>query len=447
MHTLLGILSAAILAVGSFFHVVPSQSLGSALPSATAVFETSLAAPITSSATTMTLTANSVRGGGSLSGYNCFTVDEGSAQAETICGTVSGTTVSTLSRGISQSTGTTTVSALQFAHRRGANVKISDFPLIQILKAQANGEDTYPNLLNYTYSPDYSSASTTAIASKGYVDGVAVAGASNADDSTKGIVETATAAEAAAGTNTGSTGARLVLGANLATSTCQAAANSVLVASSTTGKLDGRCLDTSNNTTWSGTQTFSGGMLATASSSLTATTSIAASDVNGNALKLNGVAHSFPSTQAASSTTWAFDANGKASYQLIATSTVGTLSVAANSGANVITTGFQPRVIRMWATYASGGNSTILPLGSSGVYVVSTGKYATSYNLNAQGASSAASATAGVRTDAIVYGERDSTATAFSGTISAVSSTGFTLTMTNGVSANPTVQIAWEAEP
>ncbi len=200
--------------------MTPDPTLGASLPSATAVFETSLAAPITSSATTMTLTANAVRGGGALSGYNCFTIDEGSAQAETACGTVSGTTVSSLTRGISQSTGTTTVAALQFSHRRGANVKITDFPVIQILKAQNNGEDTFPNLLTYTNGTACSvgSANST-ICDKAYIDGVAIAGASNANETTKGISELATQIEMASSTLLGSTGAALTIQAQYSTST------------------------------------------------------------------------------------------------------------------------------------------------------------------------------------------------------------------------------------
>lgn len=209
---------------GSYSAVTPEVQddpmVGAALPGAVAVFETSLASPITSSATSMTLTANSVRGGGTLSGYQCLTIDEGSAQAEYVCGTVSGTSVTSMSRGVSPSTGTTTVAALQFAHRRGANVKITDFPVLQILKAQLNGEDTIPNLIYYTSGTACTGASlSTTLCSKAYVDAIAVAGASDANDSVKGIVEMATGAEAQAGATYGSTGARLTLGANLATST------------------------------------------------------------------------------------------------------------------------------------------------------------------------------------------------------------------------------------
>ena len=235
-----------------------STNLGQALPSATAAFETSLQSAITSSATSMTLTANAIRGGGALSGYNCFTIDEGSAQAETVCGTVSGTAVSSLSRGISQSTGTTTVAALQFAHRRGANVKITDFPLVQIMKAQLNGEDTIPNLMTYANTVLIGVGSpTTTLATKYYVDNVAVAGASNADDTTKGIVEMATAAEAGAGTSAGATLARLALGANLATSTPTAACSAFCVVMATAGKIAQGFLDLTTSYTWTGLHTFS----------------------------------------------------------------------------------------------------------------------------------------------------------------------------------------------
>lgn len=190
---------------------------GATLPSGTPLFETALQSQITTSATTMTLTANATSGGGSLSGYNCFTIDEGSAQAEYVCGTVSGTSVTSLLRGVDPMTATTTNASLQFAHRRGANVKITDFPLIQLIKHQLSGEDTFQNLLYYSQNNTFSSS--TQLVSKGYVDGVAVAGAPNADTSTKGIVEIATTIETASSTATGSTGATIVVSASQSTST------------------------------------------------------------------------------------------------------------------------------------------------------------------------------------------------------------------------------------
>src|SRR5262245_19999537 len=82
--------------------------LSAAIPASTAVFETSLAAPISSSASSLTLAENAVRGGGAVSGYACFTIDEGSSQAEFVCGTVAATAVTDLMRGVSPLTGTTT---------------------------------------------------------------------------------------------------------------------------------------------------------------------------------------------------------------------------------------------------------------------------------------------------------------------------------------------------
>lgn len=268
--------------------VEESNTLGVALPAATAVFETSLAAPITSSATSLTLTANSVRGGGQVSGYTCFTIDEGTAQAETVCGTVSGTSVTSLTRGISQATGTSTVASLQFSHRRGANVKITDFPLIQILKAQANGEDTYPNQL--LYATGVTPTNTSALVDKEYVDGLAFSGAGVIDATSiaKGVVELATGAEAAASTASGSSGP-LALPGSLATSTFNSAtaANRVVV-THTDGLIDDGFIDqtvfitqTSLNATTTGT-----GLIPRASlggNYLLATTTLTNTSTNTNA--------------------------------------------------------------------------------------------------------------------------------------------------------------------
>jgi len=129
--------------------IVPVEPLGVALPSGTATFETSLASPITNSATTMLLSSVSVRGGTTLSGYQCFAIDEGSAQAEFVCGTASSTSITGLERGLSPADGVTETTALKFSHRRGASVKITDFPLIQRLKSQASGSGTYESVLSY----------------------------------------------------------------------------------------------------------------------------------------------------------------------------------------------------------------------------------------------------------------------------------------------------------
>lgn len=219
---------APILMIGGFLFpsnnisVIPTEetpvvNVGATLPQATGLFETSLQTGITSSATSMTLAANAVRGGGSISGYACFTIDEGSAQAEVICGTVSSTSVTSLLRGISYADGVSEITANKFAHRRGASVKITDFPIVQIIKAQNNGDATFPNEL--TYAGSTTCTLSAGLCPKSYIDGVAVAGAPNASTTVKGIVEEATQAEIDAGTAAGGTSARLAVNpSTLATS-------------------------------------------------------------------------------------------------------------------------------------------------------------------------------------------------------------------------------------
>lgn len=336
MHTLSKILFAPFLLLASFFHRAPAPDivvpytpapveLGASLPSGVAVFETSLQSAITTSATSMTLAANSVQGGSTLSGFNCFTIDEGSAQAEYVCGTVSSTSVTGMTRGVDPVTATTTNATLQFAHRRGANIKITDFPLIQIMRNQLNGIESISNIM--VYNQNFTFASDTQIVSKKYVDGLAIAGAPDSSLTAKGILEKASGAEAASGAadGSGNTTAPLALTASIATSTCDTVANSVLVSSSTTGKLGGKCVDTAYSYNYTGPQTFN------------ATTTISASSVTNNALKLNGLAYSFPSSRAASSTVLMENGSGSLTWNALNpvhyTSSNGVLSSTALLGA------------------------------------------------------------------------------------------------------------------
>jgi|ERR1700738_1597469 hypothetical protein len=98
IHAIAVAFISAVAFIGSLFGVATVQqpalvlqSLGATLPSGTAVFEASLQSRISSTDTSMTLVANSVRGGTALTGFQCFTVDEGRTDAEYICGTISGT--------------------------------------------------------------------------------------------------------------------------------------------------------------------------------------------------------------------------------------------------------------------------------------------------------------------------------------------------------------------
>lgn len=311
MNALLFVASFLVTFLTGLAYIPHVSTLGAALPQSPAVFETSLQSPITSSATTMTLTANAVRGGGALSGYNCFTIDEGSAQAEYACGTVSGTTVSSMSRGISPSTGTTTVSDLQFSHRRGANVKITDFPVIQILKAQANGQDTYPNSLSFDAIASYTSALTFTTQSnqlasvkyaENYANAVISGGSPTSTETFGGKVELGTALEAASSTDLGAAKPTVMQTKN-ATDTPQSGCASGFsstggagcsVIAQLTGKIRQTWLDL------------------TSSWAFTGTVSIAASSAKN--LTLNSLAYNFPSVRSASSSVLSEDGSGNLTW-------------------------------------------------------------------------------------------------------------------------------------
>lgn len=250
--------------------------LGQSLPQGTGVFETSLVSRIESTDTSMELTANAIRGGGTLSGYNCFTLDEGKAEAENVCGTISGTTVSSLTRGLSYANGTTTVSGNKFAHRRGANVKITDFPLLQIIRNLLNGEETFENKLAYTSHPTFTSG--TQLIDKTYADNLANQGAATSSPDNAGISEESTKLETASSTPFDANNPHYISSEN-ATSTYNAGAaggNGLnVVITQNDNKIDSSFLRQSDVFSWSGNNTHSGTNLFTASTTHSATTTAA----------------------------------------------------------------------------------------------------------------------------------------------------------------------------
>jgi hypothetical protein len=248
LDSFLVVVACLLISVGWAAFSPQQQNVGVALPQGSAVFETSLQSRISTSDTSMTLVTNALRGSETLSGYNCFTIDEGRSDSEFVCGDVSGTTVSNLERGLSFSTGTTTVAALKFAHRVGANVKITDFPLIQRMRHQLSGTDTIVNILKYASHPTFTA--TTDIVDKKYVDDIAFSGAAVVDATTaaRGVGEVANQAEAAASTATGGSGV-LLLPASMSTSTWNlATAAQRLVMTGSSGLIDPNFLRLASST-------------------------------------------------------------------------------------------------------------------------------------------------------------------------------------------------------
>jgi len=223
------------------FILTPFTSLAVTIPGAPALFETALQNRISSVDTSMELVRNSLSGGETITGYHCFTIDEGRSDSEYVCGTVSSTTVTGLERGISLLTGTSSVTANKYQHRRGSSVKITDYPLIVRLRNILAGSEGLSAPIAYDSSVGTSSFSVvTQLVNKGYVDYVAFNGAGviSSTETARGVVELATTVEQASSTVSGSSGP-LVLQAKNATSTYNAstAANKVVVTQNN-GRID-----------------------------------------------------------------------------------------------------------------------------------------------------------------------------------------------------------------
>jgi hypothetical protein len=179
------------------------------IPKISALFETSLASAMTAAATSFTLASATDRDGNALSSRYGFIIDEGTADEEFVIGTVSGTTVTIEYRGIDADAPNTEVSANKKAHRRGASVKISDYPILGVMRNILNGDETLPNKLSYASAPSFNSASNE-LATVKFAEDQANQGAADASTSQKGLAEEATQAEVDAGTAAGSA-ARLFL--------------------------------------------------------------------------------------------------------------------------------------------------------------------------------------------------------------------------------------------
>lgn len=217
-----------------------------AIPTIIALFETSLASNIDSTATSFTLTSAADKAGTSLaSSTYAFIIDENSSSEEMVLADCTGTACTNVTRGISVVTGTTTVTSLEHSHRRGASVKITDGPELNILTRILNGIATLPNIISYTSHPTF--IATTNLVDKKYVDDAAFSGAAviDATAAARGVVELATTGETASSTAQGSSGV-LVIPATVATSTWNPATAALRVpVAQNNGKIDNNWISTS----------------------------------------------------------------------------------------------------------------------------------------------------------------------------------------------------------
>jgi hypothetical protein len=247
---------------------VTVQAADVAVPLTPANYDDSLASRILASDTSMTLVAGEDRAGNSLVGFTCFTIDEGQPTLEYVCGTASSTAVTSLTRGLGPQNPNSTSSALAHVHRRGANVKITDFPFAAFVQRLLNGLDSFASVLKYSSSISTSTigASNQNLANVAYVNSVQSAGAADANETTKGLSQLATGTELAAGTATGTTGAYLV--APAMRFNASSTATRTIPVTNTDGKLDQGFLRLNDPFT------FSAGVTSSATTTLSGTNTI-----------------------------------------------------------------------------------------------------------------------------------------------------------------------------
>jgi len=296
------------------------------IPRPVALFETSLASAISSSASTMTLVSATDKDGNTLaSSTYAFIIDEGTASEEFVIAGCTGTACTGMIRGVSVLTGTTTVAALAKAHRRGASVKITDAPLLLNLFRMINGIGRFPNTLTYLSSAAACSDNDD-ICDKSYIDTVAVAGAPDANATTKGIVEIASGLETASSTaaGAGSTTADLVPPTSVHSANPKTSGYWVPVTRND-GKLDPNFIATNTDpVNWGTEQSFlkpvGVGVASTSAgvelyvqgrATIGATTTTQALKSTSTAMSIGGPNYEFPSAVCASGETWVQKGSGK----------------------------------------------------------------------------------------------------------------------------------------
>lgn len=273
-------LSAILLGIAVFLFILyrlifPANlgSSGSEVPGTVAFFETSLASTITSSATSFTLVSATDKAGNTLaSSTYAFVIDEGTSKEEMVLADCTSTACTNAIRGLSPVSGTTSVSALKYAHGRGASVKITDGPALLILNRLAQGVGQYPNLLTYAGGArcDSSSPGGT-ICDATFVRNLAGQGAATSTESIGGIVRLATQLQMASSTDNG-TDDPAVLYSKYSTSSGGTSAQGLYaVITNNAGKIAQNFWDLTQNFTWTGHHIFSS-LFATSASSTNATT-------------------------------------------------------------------------------------------------------------------------------------------------------------------------------
>ena len=252
-------------------------------PSTVAFFETSLQASITGSSTSMTLISATDKAGITLaSSTYAFVIDEGTADEELVLADCTGTACTNMTRGLSPTTGTTSVYSLIKSHRRGASIKITDASFL-VTHNMVLGRANLPNLLRYK-SSTAACSNADDICDKGYIDGVAIAGAPDASVSVEGIVKIARPNQLASSTPSDSS-STIVAAPSSFSYGYQATTTGVVTGAD--GKINPAQIATNTSYCWNcenKASTTIGGIL-----NVSGTTTVGQLAVDGTNIRINGV--------------------------------------------------------------------------------------------------------------------------------------------------------------
>lgn len=165
-------------------------------------------------------------------------------------------TLSGCTRGLSPISPYTASTTLQFTHAGGTKIIFSNSPQFYDQFTAKGNDESITGIYTFSASPIVPTPTTaTQAANKTYVDNVTNAGAATSTESNGGIVELGTLAEQESSYDGGST-KPTVLQTKNSTSSCQVIGSYNIVASSTTGKLDGNCFNGAYNYSFTASTTM-----------------------------------------------------------------------------------------------------------------------------------------------------------------------------------------------
>lgn len=250
-------------------------------------------------------------------------------------------TLTGVARGLSPSYPFTASSTFQLAHSAQSIFILSNPPQLYNNFANISNAQTITGIWTFasTSPPQYDSGFTAAgnqLVSAAQLNSIVLNGAATSTENLLGLVQLANATQVGLGTASSSSGAPIVIDNKFATTTdgalCTGSSWNCIVAA-TSGKISQAWLDLTQ------AFTFSGGIFSTASTSFTATTSIAGSNVNSKALIINSVPYQWPSSQGSSGTTLSDNGSGVLTWGGSPHYSVYSSGVTANNGYATTTTG------------------------------------------------------------------------------------------------------------